>query len=298
MERNGVKLKFIPGLFFLFLFLLQSIVCAEVKEIMAEGKYNMGDGETPIVAKSRALLQAKRVAVEQARTYVESYSKIKNFQLVEDEIQVLASGFVEKFEILGDYKVSIEGDSFKFSVIIKAWISTDEMEEMAKRVKEKSVIEDYKRVKKAYDKSQKEIEALKKQLAAAKSVRGKKEIKAKIAEDERLFQANEWFEKGFYYGMNKEHEKAMEAFTKTIELDPRNALAYGNRSCAYSELGNYQEALADANKAIELNPKLALAFVNRGVAFGKKPLRIPPKLLSSTQGFRRRISTVRLDIAI
>ena len=32
-----------------------------VKEIVSEGAYNMGDGETPSVAESRALLNAKRV---------------------------------------------------------------------------------------------------------------------------------------------------------------------------------------------------------------------------------------------
>jgi hypothetical protein len=50
----------------LFLF-FPSISLAETKEIIAEGTYNMGDGETPTVAESRALLQAKRIAVEQAR---------------------------------------------------------------------------------------------------------------------------------------------------------------------------------------------------------------------------------------
>ena len=47
----------------------------ETKNIISEGTYNMGDGETPGVAESRALLQAKRTALEQAGTYVESYSK-------------------------------------------------------------------------------------------------------------------------------------------------------------------------------------------------------------------------------
>ena len=51
---------------------------AEVKEIISEGTYNMGDGETPSVAESRALLNAKRTALEQAGTYVESYSKVKD----------------------------------------------------------------------------------------------------------------------------------------------------------------------------------------------------------------------------
>src|SRR3989338_8149258 len=69
----------------LFLF-FPSHTFAEVKEIISEGTYNMGDGETPSVAESRALLQAKRLALEQAGTYVESYTKVENLQLTKDEL--------------------------------------------------------------------------------------------------------------------------------------------------------------------------------------------------------------------
>src|SRR3989338_4925751 len=118
----------------LFLF-LPSLGFAETKEIISEGTYNMGDGETPSVAESRALLQAKRTALEQAGTYVESYSKVKNFQLTEDEIKVLASGLME-VEIL-DKKRTILGDGFHFWVKIKARVQIEKMEEIAKRVKGK-----------------------------------------------------------------------------------------------------------------------------------------------------------------
>jgi|SRR3989344_578491 len=78
----------------ILLLFLPSLGFAETKEIISEGTYNMGDGETPSVAESRALLQAKRTALEQAGTYVESYSKVKNFQLTEDEIKVITSGLI------------------------------------------------------------------------------------------------------------------------------------------------------------------------------------------------------------
>ena len=54
---------------------------AQVREIITEGIYTMGDGETPLVAESRALLQAKRKAIEHAGTYVESYSKVNKITL-------------------------------------------------------------------------------------------------------------------------------------------------------------------------------------------------------------------------
>jgi len=57
-------MKLLGRLFALLLFLFLIPAFAEFKEIISEGTYNMGDGETPTVAESRALLQAKRAAVE------------------------------------------------------------------------------------------------------------------------------------------------------------------------------------------------------------------------------------------
>src|SRR3989338_1288964 len=240
----------------LFLF-FPSLGFAQTKEIISEGTYNMGDGETPGVAESRALLQAKRIALEQAGTYVESYTKVENLQLTKDELQVLASGIME-VEIL-DKKRTIVGDGFHFWVQIKAKVNPDKIEEMAKRVKEKSVVEDYKKIQEAYDKSQKDIEELKKQLAGAKGEKKKKQVEAKITDDERLLQANEWFDKGYQHSLNKEHDSAIEAYTKAIQLDPNYADAYNNRGLAYDNKRQYDRAIEDYNKAIALDPNHAKA---------------------------------------
>src|SRR3989344_4663107 len=106
----------------LFLF-FPSFGFAETKEIISEGTYNMGDGETPGVAESRALLQAKRIALEQAGTYVESYTKVKNLQLTEDEIKVLSSGIME-VEFLDKKRTVVrEGEGIHFWVQIKAKVN-------------------------------------------------------------------------------------------------------------------------------------------------------------------------------
>jgi tetratricopeptide (TPR) repeat protein len=241
---------------------------AQIKEIVSEGAYNMGDGETPSVAESRALLNAKRVALEQAGTYVESYTKVENIQVTKDEIQVLASGIME-VEIL-DKKRTIVGDGFRFWVKIKASVNPDRIQEMAKKVKEKSVVDDYKKIQEAYDKSQREIEELKKQLAQAKGEKEKKQIVAKITDDEKLFNANEWFEKGKNYHLNKEYDKAIEAYTKAIALDPNYAYAYNNRGVTYGKKGQYDRAIEDYNRAIAINPNYAEAYRNRGVAYYEK----------------------------
>ena len=244
-----------------------SLSFAQTKEIISEGTYNMGDGETPSVAESRALLKAKQIAVEQAGTYVESYSKVKNITLTQDEIQVLASGLME-VEIL-DKKRTVVGDGINFWVKIKAKVNPDKMEEMAKRVKEKSVVEDYKRIQDAFGKSQKEIEELKKQLVDAQNAEAKK-IANKMADEERLFQANEWFEKGRQYDLNRQYYKAIDAFTNAIALDNNFSIAFFRRGSIYLWIEQFDKAIIDLTNAITLNPGDYNAYSNRGVAYDLK----------------------------
>ncbi|MBT9169496.1 MAG: TPR repeat-containing protein YrrB [Syntrophomonadaceae bacterium] len=269
-EADEHRLKqsmFLAAMIALFLF-LPLHASAQTKEIVSEGAYNMGDGETPSVAESRALLNAKRIALEQAGTYVESYTKVENFQLTKDEIQVLASGIME-VEIL-DKKRTIVGDGFRFWVKIKARVNPDRIQEMAKKVKDKSVVEDYKKIQEAYDKSQREIGELKKQLAQAKGEEEKKQVEAKITDDERMFQANEWFAKGYQHTLNNEYDKAIEAYTRAIALNPNIAGAYYGRGVAYYNKGQYDRAIEDYNKAIALSPNIAETYSNRGIAYVKK----------------------------
>lgn len=173
-------MKNIAIIFISLILFLPAIGLSETKEIISEGTYNMGDGETPSVAESRALLNAKQIALEQAGTYVESYTKVENLQLTKDEIQVLASGIME-VEIL-DKKRTIVGDGFNFWVKIKARVNPDKIEEMANKIKlkEKSIVDDYKKIQEAYEKSQKDIEELKKQLAQATGEKKKNRLRQRL----------------------------------------------------------------------------------------------------------------------
>lgn len=235
-----------------------------VQEIISEGTYNMGDGETAHVAESRALLNAKRVALEQAGTYIESYSKVENLQLTKDEIQVLSSGIME-VQIL-DKKRSISGDSFHFYVKIKAKVDPDRIQEMAKKAKEKSVIEDYKKIQEAYNKSQKEIEELKKRLAE-KREEGKKQVEERITYNEKQFQVNVWYEKGKQHFYKNELDEAIEAYTRAIELNPNDADAYYARGVTYRFKKQNDMAVTDYNQAISINPKNAGFYHARGVFY-------------------------------
>ena len=63
-------------------------------------------------------------------------------------------------------------------------------------------------------------------------------------------------------------KKAVDAYTKAIELNPKFAEAYNDRGVAYADLGNPTRAIKDYNKAIQLNPH-ALPYNNRGVTYSK-----------------------------
>lgn len=255
-----------------FFLLLPAYGFTEIKDIISEGDYNMGDGETPSVAESRALLNAKRIALEQAGTYIESYSKVKNFQLVEDEVKVLTAGMIE-VTIL-DKKRTIVGDGFRFWVKIKAKVKLDKMEDMAKIVKEKSIIEDYKKIQLEYEKNQREMEELKKELAMAQGETAKKKVETRIADEEKLFQANEWFEKGLHHTIGREDDKAIEEYTQAIALNPDYAEAYTYRGAAYynrgtfsSDPGQYELAVKDFRKVVAMKPGTYSAYLAQGAIY-------------------------------
>ena len=245
--------------------LLPIVGFAEIKEIISEGNYNMGDGETPSVAESRALLAAKRIALEEAGTYVESYSKVRNFELSEDEVKVLASGTIE-VTIL-EKKRTIIGDGFHFWVKIKARVNSDMMTEMARNVKEKSIVEDYKKIQREYVQNQKDMEILKKQLAMAKGEADRKQVESRISDEEKRFQANEWFEKGLQHTVGREEELAIVEYTRALALNPGYVEAYNNRGIAYynrglttNDRGQFELATEDFRKVIALNPGSAAAI--------------------------------------
>ena len=74
---------------------------ADTKTLTAYASYIMGDGETPSFAEAMALQRAKQTALEEAGTYVQSYTKSVNQDLTKDEIQTLTGG-VMQVEVLGE----------------------------------------------------------------------------------------------------------------------------------------------------------------------------------------------------
>ena len=169
----------------LFILIIPFLAHAETKILTTEATYTMGDGETPSFAEAMALQKAKQVVLEQAGTYVESYTKIQNLDLTVEEIQTIAGGVVQ-VDVL-EKKRSLVGDGLQFHIKIKATVTTDKMEELAQRIKGKSVAEVYKKLQEEYARLSKEIETLKQSLAKAAPGPQRNEAIQRIQERERAF---------------------------------------------------------------------------------------------------------------
>ena len=84
-------------------------------------------------------------------------------------------------------------------------------------------------------------------------------------EEDRQLQARAWFSIGYLLN-DEELEAKIDAYTKSLQLEPSAAVVYNNRGNVKSDLGQHEAAIADYNRAIQLEPDDAKAYSNRGNA--------------------------------
>lgn len=159
---------------------------AETKSIEADAWYTMGDGETPAFAEAMVLQKAKQTALEQAGTYVESYTHMRNWDLTVDEIKTIAGG-VLRTEIVERNRI-LEGQGLRLGIKIRAVVTTDRMEELAHRVRAGQLSNDYKRLQDDYAKLFGTLEDLKRQVALSATESERVVAIEKIRNVERNFQ--------------------------------------------------------------------------------------------------------------
>jgi Flp pilus assembly protein TadD len=66
----------------------------------------------------------------------------------------------------------------------------------------------------------------------------------------------------------KKHRADVKKYTKAIQANGKDALAYHNRAVAYCRLGSYGQAVRDFTDAIKLDAKNAALYYNRAIAYG------------------------------
>ncbi len=76
-----------------------------------------------------------------------------------------------------------------------------------------------------------------------------------------------YYNRGVNYGNTSQWANAASDFTKVIEHEPGNFLAYSNRGVAYGNLGQWDKSIADNDMIIKLDPGFAVGYYNRGLSY-------------------------------
>ncbi len=214
-------------LFLMLLLIFKSSFASEVVIISADGEYVMGAGESMEVSEEKAKKIAIQKAAEQAGVYVKSYTKVKNLALESDVIEVIANHSM-KIEVV-DKKKTVVGDldAIKFYVKIKATLSQEDIATNLKKIMhDQKIVDDYNRLKVDFEKQNKEVERLKRQLEIATG--GDKQRIAKlISEEEKKYKAILWLERAQSLPINEWNiEEKLKALEKVLELNPDIPQAY------------------------------------------------------------------------
>ena len=76
-----------------------------------------------------------------------------------------------------------------------------------------------------------------------------------------------FIDRGNRYSRNGVYHKAIEDYTKAIELDPESADAYYNRGCSWYEVGKNTESIVDLTRAIALDPLADHYYGQRAIVY-------------------------------
>lgn len=75
---------------------------------------------------------------------------------------------------------------------------------------------------------------------------------------------------GVVWSKKGERDKAIADYSKAVEIDPRNYMAYTNRGNVWKDKGEWDKAIAAFSKALSSNPQGAEAYYGRGVCEREK----------------------------
>lgn len=254
-EIMMIMKKMVPLLISLFLLISFSPALAETKTFIKQYTDQVSEDDNRDSSRTIALREVKRLLLEELGIYLESETEVENFQLTKDRIAALAAG-IAKTEIIDEQwdgrtywlKAKISADSGDFVKSIDALrknrAKTKELEEVRRRS----------------DELLKENEKLRKESAVTKDGH-RQEQKTAYDKIIKELMAIEWFEKGYASAISGNHRDAMDALSKAIELNPKDAAAYHNRGTAYDQLDNYNQATRDLKMAARLGHEKAKEFL-------------------------------------
>ena len=246
---------------------------AEIETISQTIRQTFGGSQSADDARIAAVAKAKREALEQAGTYVEALTIVKESSLDKDEILAITAGIC-KAEVISSKNYATE-DAFGIEVNVKVLVDTAVLGERVKKMlQDRTHLEQLNLARKLEKQLLAKINQLEAENRKSKSTsKEKKQLTASFQDASRGLKAVELFNSAMELwkkGKNGSYTdplKAIHNLDEAILLKPDYADAFNMRGMAYGDLGQHNRAISDYNQAIHLNNNHAFAFHNRGAAF-------------------------------
>lgn len=246
----------------------------EVRTFRKEIRQVMGSAISQDDARIAAIARAKREALEEAGTYLESFSVVHNAILEQDEILALSSGVLKA--VIVEEQPFLEAGVFGILVVAEVRVDPSVLDaRIAKLLADRKHLA---QLRVAVQRQQELLEKIK-QLEA-EGVRLNRSGTATSAQKLALnvqfkdittrLTARDWYARGhaLWNGIKYvQAEKVVEFFSRAIALDPDFAGAFNGRGNAYADLRQYVNAIKDYNEALRLDANFAIAYNNRGITF-------------------------------
>ncbi len=267
------------------LWLVPGPAAAEVRTITAAGEYHMGDNDTKTDAKRLALLDAKRLALEQVGTYLEGVTEVKNLSVTKDEIRSYTAGIVEVTEQA--VRTELAGETTVVRVDVTVKVDTAVVAKQIGELRKNELAkEELVRAKTEADLLRKELQEKNQQLAVLKggaaeaAVQQRQQIIARADANELL--AKTWqvpagtkddIVTQVKVPSPEEREKYRATLQEALRLDPDNPWVHFKLGYLYHSEGNLDAAIREYRTTIHLKPDAArphLALGRALIAQGKK----------------------------
>ena len=233
MVKNNLRLSLC--IFILISLIVVSPAFAEVKVFEQEVEEAVSRGQSQEQVEAFALQKAKRLAVEEAGTYISSLTVVQNYQLQKDEVTALASGIVQA-KIVGIPSVVIKNGVIHVTVKAKITVDTAVLDQQIQEImKEKGTL-------KKLEDAQKNVRELENKLANLKSseVKRLEELNIQALALERERDRQRLFREDLALKARGELSKAeAERFAKEREMQEKIS-----RTLAAQEKAKREEAAA------------------------------------------------------
>jgi tetratricopeptide (TPR) repeat protein len=236
--------------------------------VTAEGKYVMGDLDTKQNAKALALMEAKKMSLEKAGTYIESISEVREYQLTKDQVNSLAAGIMSIEILKEDWKMS--GENMVLVLSVRATIDTSNLKSRISSMEEYQGSEGNKEIMAQLASLQKELADLKAEQAAIKGKAAPtRQMKEKNEEIINKMTSLDNLEEGHAALRVRRWNEAIAAFQRALDINPKQAEAYAGMSLAYHATKKPEKANEMVEKALNMNPKSATGhFAMAKIMFG------------------------------